>query len=164
MNPHHISEHIILPALVALAEFDERMNTSVAVDLLMGTAAQESRLGHYLVQKGGGPAKGIFQMEGDTHRSLWEFYINRKGHEKLRVIMLDFVPSNCIKEGIPNEKELIYHPVYAAAMTRVHYWQFPDSIPDNLEGQAGYWKRHYNTERGHGTVIEYIQRYKELVA
>ena len=46
------------------------LNTSPAIDLLMGTCAQESHMGTYLRQLGGGPALGIFQMEPFTFLDL----------------------------------------------------------------------------------------------
>ena len=38
-----------------------------ALNLLLGTAAQESRFGHYIRQLGSGPALGIFQKIGRAH-------------------------------------------------------------------------------------------------
>jgi len=164
MNPKHISEYIIKPALVALSEYDERMNTKASVDLLMGTCAKESTMGLNLVQLDGGPALGIFQMEPDTHRSIWTHYLSKPKKAKLKDIVLDFLPAHCIMDDEIDPKQLIYHLTYAAAMARIRYWYEPGAIPDNLEGQAAYWKRNYNTERGHGTVEQYIDSYKELVA
>jgi len=49
-----------------LSELDPDLASPVAVKLLLGTAAQESRFGTFLHQLGGGPAKGAFQMEPAT--------------------------------------------------------------------------------------------------
>lgn len=46
--------------------------SSSAVNLLLGTAAQESAFGTYLRQIGGGPARGVFQMAPATAKDIWE--------------------------------------------------------------------------------------------
>ena len=46
------------------------LHSDNAVNLLMGTAAQESHLGKYRKQIGGGPALGIFQMEPATFNDI----------------------------------------------------------------------------------------------
>src|SRR6056297_2531573 len=55
-----------------------------AVNLLMGTAAQESHLGHYIEQING-PAKGIFQMEPATFEDHVNNYLNYKPDLKQRI-------------------------------------------------------------------------------
>src|SRR5260221_162978 len=44
------------------------------VELLLGTALQESGL-TYRVQLGGGPARGLFQMEPNTHDDIWDNFL-----------------------------------------------------------------------------------------
>jgi len=46
-------------------------------------------------------------------------------------------------------------------MARIHYLRIADKIPSTLEGQAAYWKKYYNSEKGAGTVEEYIANYKK---
>jgi hypothetical protein len=48
-----------------LINFDPFLASLNAIQLLMGTAAQESHLGTYLKQING-PALGVFQMEPNT--------------------------------------------------------------------------------------------------
>ena len=43
------------------------------------------------------------------------------------------------------------------AICRIHYWRKPGAIPAEIEGQAAYWKRHYNTPLGRGTVEKYLK-------
>ena len=49
-----------------------------AVELLMGTCAQESALGKYRRQIGGGPALGIMQMEPNTYKDIVKNYLKYK--------------------------------------------------------------------------------------
>lgn len=41
------------------------------------------------------------------------------------------------------------------AFARLHYFWKPSSIPESIQGQAQYWKTHYNTPAGAGTVHKY---------
>ncbi len=146
----HLRYHIIKPALELMGKWSKP-----AEDLLMGTAAVESQLGHWLVQEGG-PALGIFQMEPNTYYSLWTHYISRKAN--LRNGILRAVEA----ESLPTPFRMTYDLRYAAIMARVKYLPDPAPIPDDLQGQAEYWKRVYNTPKGKGTVSSYMLRYKKL--
>jgi len=48
-------------------------------------------------------------------------------------------------------------------MCRIHYLRVPEPIPDTIQGQAAYWKMHYNTELGAGTPQEYILSWYRFV-
>jgi len=162
MDSNQLREYIIVPTLEALAAFDERMNTSAAVELLMGTASQESRLGHYIVQLGGGPALGIYQMEPDTHQSIWDNYLIKPEKWELRKIMISMLVEDNYGD-YPDEWEMVINLRYSTAMARIRYWYVPEALPEDIEGQAAYWKRYYNTEGGSGTIEEYLNRYEDLV-
>lgn len=54
--------------------------------------------------------------------------------------------------------DLAYDPLLALVMTRLKYMLISEEIPDSVEGRARYWKKHYNTEDGKGTVQEYIEK------
>lgn len=133
-----------------------------AENLILGTAAQESALGTYVRQLGGGPALGIYQMEPTTYYDLWTNYIRRK--PKL-YYMLSKVCSKCGKKDIPDASELMYNLAFATAMTRIHYLRIPELLPqhNSTKDLALYWKRYYNTPKGKGTVEEFIDNYKRYV-
>ena len=130
-----------------------------AENLLLGTCAQESAMGEYLVQLGGGPARGIYQMEPRTEADIIiNFLKNRK--DLLLII-------NNATVGTENRllDDLTSNLFYATAMARVHYWRVPEPLPahDDVEGMAYYWKKHYNTFKGKGTVIEFFDNYARYV-
>jgi hypothetical protein len=54
---------------------------------------------------------------------------------------------------------MIYNLHYSTAMARVLYFTFPGDIPSTLEGQAQYYKTHWNTIDGKATTEEYIENY-----
>lgn len=156
IKTEHLKNYIIVPALERLS-----MYSPTAVNLLLGTAAVESEMGHWLVQDGG-PALGIFQMEPDTHNSLWGNYIKYRPNIEDMVRQLIRVQ----KPAIPHPDAMVYDLLYAAMMCRLNYFSKPARLPprsDGVEGLAHYWKDHHNTPAGKGTVAMFILRYKEYV-
>ncbi len=129
-----------------------------ACELLMLTAAQESHLGHYLKQVGEGPAKGIFQCEVATEKDIHTNFLRFKPELKKRVAAL-------VGEADYNNLQLRGNLLYQIAMARLHYYRRPEALPSrqNVAAMAGYWKKHYNTHLGKGTVEEAVSNYERLV-
>lgn len=143
------------------------MHSPSAEDLIMGTIAQESRMGTYLKQLGKGPALGICQMEPATHKDIWVNYISndRSLASHLWTMTFDsgmFAPDH----NYPNEQQLIGNLYYAIAMCRIHYRRIKAPLPQagDIAGYAAYWKKYYNTSLGKGTEAEFIANYNKYVA
>ena len=134
-----------------------------AVNLLLGTAAQESAFGRYIKQLGNGPALGIFQMEPATHYDIFSNYIFYKEDLKRKIVLTCQLagPGSGIYD--PDAGMLRWNLKYAICMARIHYLRVPEPIPSTIEGYANYWKDHYNTYLGAGTVEEIIHNYKKYV-
>jgi hypothetical protein len=114
----------------------------------MGIAAQESGLGTFVRQKGGGPALGIFQMERPTFE-----WVHKKSIPKYpELARIGFV-------------ELEWNIDSAAIMCRhrLRIDQYPLPAFDDVPGQAAYWKRVWNTYAGAGTVEQYIVNFEQRV-
>lgn len=126
-----------------------------AVELLMLTAAQESHLGTYLKQVGGGPARGIFQIEEGTEDDIWNNYIfyREELESKIHWYLTDDV-----------ENDMVYNIAYQIIMARIHYLRVPEPLPSRLDisAMADYYKRYFNTNKGKATVEEAITNYKRL--
>lgn len=54
--------------------------------------------------------------------------------------------------------DLATDPMLALIMVRLKYMLITEEIPDTVEGRARYWKQHFNTEAGKGTVQGYIDK------
>lgn len=135
-----------------------RMWSQEAEELLMGTCAQESHLGTYRRQIGDGPARGIFQIEPETERSLWEDYLN------FRPALAVAVANICGVKG-PDVWALEKNLSYQIIMCRLRYYAWVKApIPGTLNTQAAYWKEHYNTSEGAGKVEEYISNYRRFLS
>ena len=150
INPkdlHRLIGHVLIAA---------ELYSEAAAALLLGTAAQESRGGRYLYQIGGGPGRGIFQMEPATEHDIWTNYLAYRSDLAARVTAITGHPC-------PGPW-LAWDLAYQILMARIHYLRVPEPLPptDNIPTQAIYWKRYYNTRRGRGHPAEFIsavQRY-----
>lgn len=123
-----------------------------AVELLMLTAAKESDLGFFLTQLGGGPGRGIFQMESETEKSLWQDYL------KYRKAKAEIVK----RYDTADENDLWWNLGYQIITARLKYLWIPKKLPkhNDIIGMAEYWKKYWNTEKGKGTVEEAVDAYK----
>ena len=133
------------------------LHSPAAVNLLLGTAAQESGFGTYLKQIKG-PALGVFQMEPATETDIWKNYLSFRAGLACRVIQVAEVSG-------PNVLHLSGNLIYQIALCRVHYLRKPEPMPsaDDLPGLARYWKAYYNTPLGRGTADEFIENYRRYV-
>lgn len=153
MNALQLKELIIEPVLKSL-----QLYSNSAVNLLLGTAAVESNLGEYLEQISIGIAKGIYQIEMETHNNIVNYIIKTYPH-------LYGILSNFKISSMTNEENLIGNLYYATAIARLIYFSIKRKLPphNDIEGLAKYWKKYYNTEKGKGTVQDFIDKYTKLV-
>lgn len=151
INPQHFVDLVIKPSLEDF--LGDKYASKAAVKLLLGTALQESKLTH-LKQIGGGPALGVYQMEPVTHNDIWETYLRYDSY----LFGVIGGTSSGSKIEYPHCSELITDMKYATLMARMHYYRVSDPLPDFYDdvGLAHYWKDHYNTSHGAGTVDEYL--------
>ena len=166
LDAAQLREYVVRPALQAVPSFW----TPAAEDLIMGTAAQESRL-TYLDQKEAsgrrpqiGPGIGLWQMEAATHADLWRWIRSRPGLG-LQILVAAGVRT---RDASPFEVELWHlhgNLRYACIMARALYRRRPEPLPPagNVPAYAAYWKQHYNTPKGRGTVAQFVKNY-QLVA
>ena len=152
-TPQSFLRDIIEPVLCHLD--DEIAFSQAAAKLLLGTALKESQQLRHRRQIGGGPALSYFQMEPNTHNDIWTNFLDFRPDLKNKITELLSSPNaNKIYE-------LEFNDNYAAGMARVHYFRVPQALPgvNNIQGMATYWKQHYNTPLGAGTVQEYIDHW-----
>lgn len=131
------------------------LHSTDAVELIMGTFAQESNF-KYTRQLGGGPALGYGQMEPATFNDIVMKYLRHKPDLMGKIMkacgIVTFEPAQLLD----NKKLMI-------SMTRVHYLRRPEPLPSSqdIEAMGKYWKKWYNTPLGKGTVEEFVENYKK---
>lgn len=142
--PRQFLDHVIAPVLGALAAFDPRMHTPAAERLLLGTAVHESGL-RDLVQRGGGPALSMFQVEPATFDWLWSDIV-------LAQPRLGHVVGRFVHHGFSPIAQLAGNQHLACAVARLRFWVVREELPSptDIDALGRYWKDHYNTRRGAG--------------
>lgn len=144
----------------ALSAIDEltaksfRLYSVAAVELLVGTALKESGGLRWRRQLNNGPARGLFQMEGATYEDIWRNYLAFRP-VLAGAIRSAFTPAG----GELSFEQIVDDDAYAAVMARLHYLRVPAPLPPagDVQAQAQYWKDHYNTKLGKGTVAGYVE-------
>lgn len=158
-HPVQFLTEIVRPSLNRLETRAKIQTTEMAERLLVLTCYAESLGGTYLKQVGG-PALGIYQMEPFTHDDIWKhFLISARMKDAKNALYLTLGNAHYIQGDIlPFSDALIGNLEYATMMARIHYYRVPTSLPSASnaqsanEGAAQYWKDHYNTHLGAGTV------------
>lgn len=149
MTPDDFRAEVIDPVLRLLDLYSR-----AASNLMLGTALVESRLVHRR-QIGGGPARGLFQIEPATFHDVYRRYLPRRTGLLMRVNGL-LLPNRTPAEQLYDNDRL------GCAIARLKYWMCPLPLPraDDAPGLAAYWVRHYNAG-GAGTVEKFLAAYKE---
>ena len=157
LDDKQLRQMVIKPALEKLGLW-----STAAEELVLGTAIVESSL-IYLRQHGDGPALGLWQVEPRTHDDLYTNYLSYRQEVGSRLMDLR-------APALSMGKCLTTNLMYGAAVCRLCYYRQPEALPEagDIEGQAAFWKQHYNTPLGAGTVSKYafkVQKaLKEVVA
>ena len=160
-----LRDYIITPTLK-----DLDMYSKAAVNLLLGTCAQESRLGRYLRQLGDGPALGIYQVEPETALWLLHDYLPRRPDisQRLQQASLLFSDKRIRWQNI--ERHAISHLLasnlrFSTALARLRYWVVTEPLPahDDVMSLAKHYKTFYNSHQGAATITEYSINYHKYV-
>ena len=148
-------DQVVIPANHTLL-----LESHVSNMLILGTAAQESNF-RFLEQISGGPGVGLFQMEPLTHYDIWRNWLASRRSWRDRAYYW------CATEApeIPDASEMAWNLRYAVTMARLQYYRVKEPLPLTASPLAlgAYWKRHYNTEKGAGTVSQFVRNYREFV-
>jgi hypothetical protein len=149
-----LREAVIRPTLKHL-----ELWSPAAENLLVGTIAIESG-GRRLRQAGGGPARGLYQIEPATHDDVWENYLEHKPKLSGRVALL-MTSWFAAGKGDADHRELDGNLFYSTAIVRIIYLRVPEVLPhaDDIAALAVYWKKYYNTPLGKGDPAEFLARY-----
>ena len=119
--------------------------------LLSETAQQETRYGE-AVDYSWGVGVGVMQFDPGVNGGF-EDTKNRTSKSKKDLIKKVY--------GIDIDRteidNLRYSPLLSVIYARLFYLLRPGAIPTTLQGRAEYWKEHYNSIKGKGTVEEYIK-------
>lgn len=137
IDPSTARTQFVVPALHKLNLYSPQ-----AEHLLMGTAAVESNFTNF-VQFGGGPARGMFQMEPATYHDLVDRFLATDAALNATVLSLAGAhPASFLS--------LTEDHLFAAAMARIKYHSVGHPLPDTLHDQSQHWWTYYNGRSPHG--------------
>ena len=148
IRAEYLRKCVIRPVLQAM-----ELHSAEAEELLMMTAAQESKLGYHSTQLGRGPALGLYGIEPSTHKDILR-YLSRRTDLAQKVGMFAVKGS---------DDELVWNLAYATAIARIKYYMIPTPIPSTVKDQASYYKKYFNTYLGKATVQEVVNNYRSEV-
>jgi hypothetical protein len=96
-------------------------------------------------------------MEPATHDWLKEYLLQRSSK-------FDKVISWIQHTGGFHSERLIYDLKYCVLMCRVRYLAMRPPLPadDDWNAIAAYWKKHYNTHLGAGTIAGFLDKTKSI--
>lgn len=154
---HQLRTAVIRPVINRMG-----MGGAAAERLLVGTALAESLIGGttYLRQRGGGPARGIYQIEPATARDVLFRYLaarpdlyDRAERGLLRMLPGPLITDEALAFLLTTDLAL------GTAVARLKYWMDPAMLPgaDDLTGLGALWKRVYNTAAGAGDADEFAR-------
>ena len=131
------------------------MYSDDALSLIMRTGWAESGYNALKGATSGNPALGFWQVEPFTAKDTLDNYVKFRPRIKESLLFL----------GLNEEKlefSLLSNIAIQAAFCRFKYRRAKQSIPpwDNVEAQAKYWKRVYNSELGRGTIEHFLSANK----
>lgn len=118
-----------------------------AKEMIIETAIAETGLGQ-IEDKTVGAGMGLTQFDEMPFNDIRDRSI------KLRPKILKELH---IDISLVEWDDLRYNQFLALLFTRLHYWLKGDPIPATIEERAAYWKLHYNTKDGKGTVDHYLK-------
>ena len=133
----------------ALKEMD--LYSLEAADLVYKTGMAETGYRH-LKQMGGGPAIGFWQVEPATLIDILDNYVKYRPKLLEGLKSLGYSPDDI-------ETRVMSNIALQAVFCRLKYKRDKYALPliGDLQGQARYWKRVYNTNLGKGTIQHFME-------
>ncbi len=145
MKAKHFRKYILRAILQEYDCWSER-----AEELMMMTAVSESGLlDENVRQKGGGPARGYFQMEPWVCDDL---IVNRLANNPVRRKILENFSNT-------SQQLLTYDIVFMVLTCRYFYMEVPEALPSASDRPAlyVYYKKVWNTEAGKATEKHFME-------
>jgi hypothetical protein len=154
MLKKHYTQSILRPCLQAMSWY------SPAVEqLMLGTLISETNF-EYLHQIHG-PALGIYEIELATCNDN-QRYLNRLDKMSLKEHFL----ACCFYVCFPPPSALVHNLTYCTLMARLKYIVATTKViplVDDIEAQAAYYKKYYNSSIGKGSIERYIELYNKNI-
>jgi len=138
-------------------QLGEKYAKTEALDIVYATGLVESKY-EYIEQIGTGPARSFWQVEPQTAVDNCKNFISARPELMQRAAdILNIDPYHFIDPQLDNWDWILRTNIAAGILhCRIKYWRIPESIENSPEGLAKYWKEHYNTAEGAGSVEHFL--------
>ncbi|OCL85754.1 hypothetical protein AAX26_01821 [Aliarcobacter thereius] len=148
MNYGYINDELAVKMANKICDCIGHGKYNTAVEMILETAVVETGLGRIEDKTPKSAGLGITQFDKIPFEDIR--YRSRKLREKiLKELKVDI--------ELVEWEELKYNAFLSLIFTRLHYWLKGDPIPKTMDERAAYWKLHYNTKFGKGTVEHYLE-------
>lgn len=142
--------------------------TQTAENQVLNTGAHESGGFVHRVQVGGGPARGLWQMEQATFRDLYDRYLGAHPVLKGKVDSLLWAVGSSPGAGSGSDPwlQIETNDVFAAAMCRIRYWDSAAKLsfdPRDVFESSRCWSQFYNTRRDPRLEAEFVANVRRYV-
>ena len=129
-----------------------------AEELIFLTGLTESGY-DYIRQLGDGPAVSFFQVEPATAHDVCVNYLKYRATRLQKFCDATKIPEDAIKTSYKQYwADMLWYNIAAGILfCRYKYYRVPEPIPKEIEGMAAYWKEHYNTAGGKGSVKHFLE-------
>lgn len=129
-------------------------SNNTAEDLLLETCAVETQMGLYQDPTPKGAGRGANQIDPI---GLDDIKLNSTEHFQEVLEHFGYWIPDIHIDQVQND------PLLSFVLCRLHYKRVPEVIPMTRAKRAEYWKKHYNTELGKGTVKHYLESAARLL-
>ena len=144
-----------------LQKLGEKYATPDAIEFVYNTGLVESK--YIYLKQIKGPAKGLFQCEAHNCIDIIKNYLSYRPELKKIVAKACNVDWKYFTDPQEKSWEYILTTNIAAQIVfcRLHYRRVPERLPKTLEDQARQWKKYYNTAKGRGTELHFLEVVKK---
>ena len=116
-----------------------------------------------IFQYGTGPARSFWQVEPKTATDNYNNYIAYRDALKLKIkATTGLIIHPDILTHHESEWYLTTNLAFAIINCRIVYYRKKSKIPTTLHAMAEYWKKHYNTYQGKGTIDKFLAATKSI--
>ncbi|MFY9088968.1 hypothetical protein [Arcobacter aquimarinus] len=147
MNYGYIDKNHILEKAEKICDCIGHGLYGTAVEMIVETAVAETGLGQ-ITDRTVGAGMGLTQFDELSFKDI------KNRNMKLRPKILKELG---VDLQLIEWDDLRYNDFLSLLFTRLFYRLKGDPIPKTIEERAKYWKLHYNTEDGKGTVEHYLE-------
>jgi hypothetical protein len=147
---HDFRAYVVKPGLDVCESLGKVPCPVFTEHLLVATAAQETALGRWLHQAGGGPARSVYQIEPASLDDLDRGFISAT--PRFKPLM------DTVRLGVPLGEQIMWDLRLATVIARLFYFRVREPLPQETTTESlwHYYKTYWNTKAGAATRDSFV--------